>query len=175
MLQNLALLFLGIVIGLAFFYFIGRLLAKRPEGSEFNSTTYTDAEIENILKRNGYVLKEKGKKAPLTIYLDGKSHLNMLVADFTAQKGNKRYVVFVRTEKENDPLSQELRQKLIELDYAFDPSGILVIAPASGSISVVSFEVQRPEGENFMRFFIPLFIVLLVIGLVSLLFLVKLI
>ena len=175
MIQSLLPLLFGIVIGLVLFYFISRSLTSRSAETDFKSASYNDAEIENILVRNGYTLKEKGEKAALTVELDGKSHLNFLVADFTAEKEKKEYVVHVRAADEADPLSGNLRQKLIELDYAFQPEAILLIDPAAGTIQKIFFKLERAERDNFMKFFIPLFIFLIIIGIISLFVLVKLI
>ncbi|HTY13961.1 MAG TPA: hypothetical protein VMD02_07255 [Candidatus Omnitrophota bacterium] len=174
-LQSVVLLIIGIVIGLALFFFLGRAIGPHTAQMDVQSRTYSDAEIENILARNGYKLKGKGEKATLTAAVDGQTHMNVLVADFIAEKEKDRFVVYVKVPGELDPLAADLRRKLIELDYAFSPRAVLLVDPVSGGIQKVSFALQGSERDNFMRFFIPLFIILVIIGIIGLFVLIRLV
>ena len=133
-------------------------------------------EVENLLRKRGCQILGINQKEIVVVKVDGKDHLGDLTAGYTVSKNGKRYVVWgVRGEGGSDPTEPALRCRLIELDRAFGLNGILIVDPVEGTINEVSFKYPRERGLDFyFQFFIALFIIALVIGIIWLMVAVRL-
>lgn len=123
---------------------------------------------ENLLRKAGYQILGKNQKESVLVRVDGKDHLGSLEAEYTVRKGGKSYVVVVkRGEGVFDPTEPIFRRKLIEYDRAFGLKGILLVDPEEGEIHEVSFKFPRERGIDFyFQFFIALFIIFVLIGII---------
>jgi hypothetical protein len=174
MLYYFAVLFFGIIIGIALFYLLGRRFSKTLTDVKLNPSSYSEAEAEKIIKNNGYKILEKHKKFPVITYVDGKSHLGFIVVDFIAEKDKLTYVVEVKTGEEIDTTEPLVRRKFLEYTYACRPNGILLLDMNSKNIQKISFKLPTAEREYFFRIFIVIFILFVITGIIGLLILLKL-
>jgi len=174
MLYYLAVLFFGIIIGIALFYLLGRRFSKTLTDIKLNYSSYSEAEAEKIILKNDYKILEKRKKFSIITYIDGKSHLGFIVADFIVEKDKHIYVVEVKTKEEFDPTELNTRRKLLEYTYVCRPNGILLLDINSKNIQEISFKLPIAEREYFFRILIVLFIIFVIIGIIGLLILLKL-
>jgi hypothetical protein len=167
-------LLLGILIGLLLFYFLNRRLISSAARTRVETAKYSEAEAEKLLVKQGFTILEKQKRTPLIVWVDGKSHLSYVLADFLVQKDKKTYVVEVKTGQAADPTEPATRRQLLEYEYVYRPDGLLLLDMNLGELHEVDFELPRAERENFLAIFLPLFIILIIIGIIWLLIQLKL-
>lgn len=125
-------------------------------------------EIETLLKGNGYRILGKNQRELAITLVDGREAMGDLVAEYTAEKKGKKYVVYaVRGEGEKDPAEPALRRRMIEYDRVFGLNGVLLVDAEKGEIHEVRFKFPREKGIDFyFQFFTALFIIALVIGII---------
>lgn len=133
-------------------------------------------EIESALRRYGYRILGKNQRELAITLVDGREAMGDLAAEYTAEKKGKKYVVCaVRGEGEKDPTEPALRRRLIEYDRVFGLHGVLLVDAEKGEVHEVRFKFPRERGIDFyFQFFIALFIIALVIGIIWLMVAVKL-
>lgn len=133
-------------------------------------------EIEKLLKKSGFQILGKNQKETVIVRVDGKDHLGSLEAEYTVRKDGKSYVVVAKRGEGNfDPTEPALRRALIEYDRVFGLNGVLLVDPEEGKIHKVSFKFPRERGIDFyFQFFIALFIIAAVIGIIWLMATIKL-
>jgi len=165
---------IGITIGALLFYLLSRRLISQAARDRVVAAKYSEEEAGKLLLRQGFTILEKQKRTPLIIWVDGKSHLSHVQADFLVQKGKKTYVVEVKTGQVADPTEPATRRQLLEYDYVYQPDGLLLLDMNLGELHEVDFELPREGRENFMTIFLPLFIILFIIGIIWLLIQLKL-
>jgi len=175
MINYLLLLFLGMVLGMIVFYLIIRKYEKGPVGCNAGLSGYSEADAEKMLQNNGYKITARQNKATVITYVDGKSHLGFVIADFTVEKNDKRYAVKVKSGDNVDPTEPGIRRELLEYEYAHRPDGILVLNLSSGEILEISFELPRAEREYFFKIMLIVFIIFVIIAIIGMLILLKLI
>lgn len=129
-------------------------------------------EAAGLLKRHGFKVLGKNQKGVVTIRLDGKEHLGELAADYTVEKNGRRYAVVTGV---GDPTEPALRRQLIECDRVFGLDGVILMDRQAAALHEVSFKFPRERGlDFFFQFFIAMFILLAVIGIIWLLVAVRL-
>jgi len=165
---------IGITIGALLFYLMSRRLVSSAARARVVTAKYSEEEAEKLLVRQGFTILEKQKRTPLIIWVDGKSHLSYVLADFLVQKNKKTYVVEVKTGQAADPTEPATRRQLLEYEYVYQPDGLLLMDMNLGELHEVDFELPREGRENFLVIFIPLFIILFIIGIIWLLIQLKL-
>ncbi|MDD5382352.1 MAG: hypothetical protein PHH60_01715 [Candidatus Margulisbacteria bacterium] len=167
----------GIIIGFILFYF---LLWKRSGGraaAQAESPKFSEKEAEAILARAGLQIMERRPKAAVITKINGQDHFGCLEADYLVKKDKKRQVVVVHyTEGEPDPNEPHLRRRLLEYDNVYAPDGLLILDINTGEIREVTFRFPRERGlDVFFRALITVFIILAAIGIIWVMFILKLI
>ena len=124
----------------------------------------------DLLKNRGYQILGQDQREVVIVRADGQDHLGELVAEYTVSRNGKKYAVWgAGGEGREDPTEPALRRRLIELDRVFGLDGILIVDPAEGTISEVSFKYPRERGLDFyFQFLGALFVIAVVIGIISL-------
>ena len=132
--------------------------------------------VEKLLRKAGFAILGKNQKETIITNVNGRDHLSGLEAEFTVKKENKKYVVIVKGGEVNfDPTDQLLRRRMIECDRAFGLNGVVLVNPEEETVSIVTFKFPRERGLDFyFQFFIGLFIILAVVGIIWLLVEIKL-
>ncbi len=162
------ILFVGIIIGILLFFILNRIFYKPQNLVRSNPIAYSEEQAEKIIGDNGYLILEKQKKFPIIIFIDGKSHLGFIIADYLVEKDKKKYVIYVKTGEEPDLLEPKTRQILLEYDYVCSPTKLLVLNIDRVQIHEISFKLPEEERDSFLKIFIPVFILLLLIGIIGL-------
>jgi hypothetical protein len=160
-------LIIGIIIGGLLLYLIlkpGQMALPRAS----TSPTFSEKEAENILKNNGYQLISRQPRKNIITHFQGQNHLSYSEADYLVKREKKKYLVIVKAgEGEVDPNEPGLRQRLLINDYAFAPDGLLLLSAATGDLQPVSFEFPKARSiDSFFRWFMIIFIILCVIGII---------
>jgi hypothetical protein len=132
-------------------------------------------EVERILQAAGYEIVSRQPKATVITEVNGQEHVGGLEADFLVRKNKEQYLVLVKQGEGNDPTEPVFRRKLLELDYAFAPSGLLLLDSNEGRLDRVEFSFPRERNlDVFFRGLIWLFIILGGLGIIWLLTTIKL-
>jgi len=134
------------------------------------------AEVDRLLKKNGFQIIGKKQKESILVNVDGRDHLGGLEVEYTVEKKGKKFVVVEKMgEGGFDPTDPVFRRKLIEYDRVFGLNGILLVDPQENEIHRVSFKFPREKGIDFyFQFIIAMFIVFGVIGILWLMTYIKL-
>lgn len=164
-------LLLGIAIGLLVFLVIFKL--KFGKYSKV-VPQYNEADAEGLLKRNGYKIIKKQKTAPLVLFVDGKSHLITVAADYIVEKSGKKFVVKVLAETDVDFTDPMVLRKLLELKIIFKSYQLLFLDLHAGIIRDIKFEFPKEETEILFTVFIAMLIILVIVGIIALMVQVKL-
>jgi hypothetical protein len=128
--------------------------------------------LAQLLRQRGYQILGKNQRELVETRVDGRVTMGELVAEYTVEKGGKKYVVVSAS---GDPSEPALRRKLIEYDRAFGLRGVLVVDRENENVSVVHFKYPRERGIDFyFQFLSALFILAVVIGIIWLMVSVKL-
>jgi hypothetical protein len=175
MISYLLLLLLGMALGMIVFYLIIRRYENGPAGRDPGLSGYSEVEAEKILQNKGYKVTARQNKAAVITYIDGKSHLGFVAADFIVEKNDKRYAVKVKSGESGDPTDPGVRRELLEYEYAHRPDGILMLNLPSGEVHDISFELPRAESESFFKIMLIAFIIFIIVAIIGMLFLLKLI
>lgn len=142
--------------------------------SIFQNKTAPD-EVERILEAAGYEIVSRQPKATVITGVNDQEHVGSLEADFLVKKNKEQYLVLVKQGEGNDPTEPVFRRKLLELDYVFAPSGLLLLDPSEGRIDRVKFSFPRERNlDVFFRGLIWLFIILGGLGIIWLMVTIRL-
>lgn len=130
------------------------------------------AELAALLKQRGYQILGKNQRELVETRIDGRVTMGELVAAYTVKQNGKNYAVVLGTGDPTEPLN---RRMLIEYDRTFGLNGVLFVDQAAGKVEKATFKFPREKGLDFyFQFFIAMFILAVVIGIIWLMVSVKL-
>lgn len=127
------------------------------------------SEAEKILKKLGYKIKGKNKKAPVVTSINERDISDFVQADLLAKKKRKDYVVEVKEGEFSEASDPLLRRRLQELKSAFKTHGIIIVNLNRGEIHKILFKFPKIKGEFFIRILFFIFTVAVIIGIIWLL------
>jgi len=154
-------------IGWIIFYYLGKLFSRFRLSHGGGMGGPISQEAENLLVKHGFKILDRGRKGSLLTYVNGKSNLGFIQADFVVSKKKKTYVALIKSgEFSSEEASTALRRKLIESNYVFNPDGLLVIDINEGRLKRVEFALPEQKRERFILFVVGLIIVSVLLGLI---------
>lgn len=167
---------IGILIGLTSFYFINKWWTRRGYISRAQIALFAEKEAEELLKRNGFEILGKQARENVITYVDGKSHLSYVQADYRVKRKGKIYIAEVKCgEIPPDPTEPATRRQLLEYDYVFRPDGLLLVDMNEKRIHEVGFKFPKERDLGFyFQFIIALLVIASVTGIIWLMVWLKL-
>lgn len=161
---------IGAGFGMALTLYFARVFRNKRYTDIAEHAHFAEKEAESFLQKHGFTIIERQKRAPVITYIDGKSHLSYVQADFIVKKDNRCYVVEVKTGGMADPAEPIVRRQLLEYDYVFNLDGIIFLNMEQKTLQYIEFEM--PKGDDNMPFIktvLGVLIFLMFIGLLVLL------
>lgn len=133
-------------------------------------------DTENLLRKAGFKILGKNLREVVITSVDNKDHFGYVEADYTVTKDRKKYAVMIQSKEEiSDPADPLLRPKLLELNRAFLLDGVLLVNPEKEKMHIMRFRFPHERNlDFFFQFFIGLFIVFVVIGIIWMLVMLRL-
>jgi hypothetical protein len=157
----------GAVIGCVLFFFAGRAFLSRKMSRRVELAQFSQEEAEALLKKRGFRIIDKQKRADVITYIDGKPNLGYVQADLIVEKDGKRYVAEVKAgELVSDPTEPSTRRQLLEYKFAYKPYGILLVNMLDKTIHKIDFEAPTYAEDKIFRLILTALIVIIVLGII---------
>ncbi len=154
-------------IGWLTFYYLGKLFSRFRLSHGGGAGGPISEEGENLLLKHGFKILDRGRKGSLITYVNGRSNLSFVMADFVVAKKRKTYVATIKSgEFSSEESSTALRRQLIENNFVFKPDGLLVVDINEGRLKRVDFGLPEQKTERFILFVVGLIIVSVLAGLI---------
>jgi len=156
----------GAVIGSIFFYFLSRRLLSLKMSRRVELSQFSQEEAEAFLKKKGYKIIGKQKRADVITYIDGKPNLGFVQADFIVEKNGKKFVAEVKAgEMVSDPNEPSTRRQLLEYKFAYKPYGILLVNMLDKSIHHIDFEHPSYGEDKIFKLILGALVVIIALGI----------
>jgi hypothetical protein len=157
----------GAVIGCVLFFFASRAFLSHKMSRRVELAQFSQEEAEALLKKRGFRIIDKQKRADVITYIDGKPNLGYVQADLIVEKDGKRYVAEVKAgELVSDPTEPSTRRQLLEYKFAYEPYGILLVNMLDKTIHKIDFEVPKYGEDKIFRLILTALIVIIVLGII---------
>ena len=154
----------GSVIGFILFYYINKTLISWKMSRRVLDSQYSEEEAEELLKKKGFKITGKKKRADIITYVDGRPNLGFVQADFLVEKNGKKFVAEVKAgEMVADPNEPSTRRQLLEYKFAYKPYGILLVDMFAGAIHKVDFEHPTYGEDRIFRLILTALVVIIVL------------
>ena len=153
----------GSVIGFIFFYFINKKLISWKMSRRVLDAQFSEVEAEELLKKKGFKILGKKKRADIVTYVDGRPNLGFVQADYIVEKNGKKFVAEVKAgEMVVDPSEPSTRRQLLEYKFAYKPYGILLVDMIGKAIHSVDFEHPSYGEDRIFRLILGALVVIIV-------------
>ena len=141
----------GLILGGFTFNYFSRVFKRKAYVDRAEFARFSEEEAEEFLKKNGYKIIEKKKKATVMTNIDGKDHVGYVVCDYIVKKGRKIYVAEVKSGQVGvNPNEPSTRRQLLEYDYVYNPDGLLLVNMLDQQIHEVSFYFPKFTSDNLI-------------------------
>ncbi len=142
----------GAVLGFIVFSIFNRLFISFKMSRRVGLAQISQEEAEGLLKKKGFRIIDRQKRADIITYIDGKPNLGFVQADFIVEKNKKKYVAEVKAgELVAEATEPSTRRQLLEYKFAYRPDGVLLVDMIDRSIHLVDFEHPSYTEERFFR------------------------
>ncbi|MEA3492928.1 MAG: hypothetical protein U9R38_00920 [Candidatus Margulisiibacteriota bacterium] len=163
----------GVILSSGVFY----LSMRRECPTHYEPLDCFEKDAEEILRRSGFDILSRRKKANIITNVNGKDHFGFVEVDYIVRKKKKKYAVAVKagegTADANEPV---LRRRLIEYEHILALDGLLILDLSRGEINRVTFRFPKDGWlDKFFKIFTVLLAILGVIGIIWMLASIKLI
>ena len=157
----------GAVISFFIFFFASRALLSLKMSKRVEAAQFSEEEAEALLKKKGFRIIDRQKRADIITYVDGKPNLGYVKADFIVEKNGKKYVAEVKAgELVSDPNEPSTRRQLLEYKFAYKPYGILLVNMLDRSLHQIDFDLPSRDSEKTFRLILAALIVIIVLGII---------
>ncbi len=152
----LIVLFLCCIISVVVFYLIAKWRRRRILSRRFRHGVKAEDRVDKILHARGYQVCGIQKPLPLSMYVDDVKVDYVVRPDAIARKGDREYIVEVKTGKYAvDPLNIATRRQLLEYYYRSPGDGVLLVDGDAGNVHTIRFPVPgieyRKKRSSVMR------------------------
>jgi hypothetical protein len=156
----------GAVIGSVIFFFLSRLFLSMKMSRRVELSQFSQEEAEALLRKKGYKVIGKQKRADVITYVDGKPNLAFVQADFIVEKNGKKFVAEVKAgELVSDPNEPSTRRQLLEYKFAYKPYGILLVNMLDKSIHHIDFEHPSYGEDKIFKLILTALVVIIALGI----------
>jgi hypothetical protein len=153
----------GAVAGFVLFYFASKVFISLKMSRRVELSQISQEEAEALLKKKGFKILAKQKRADLITYIDGKPNLSFVQADFIVEKNGKKYVAEVKAgELVSDPTEPSTRRQLLEYKFAYKLDGVLLVDMIGKSIHLIDFEYPTYGEERIFKLILGALVVIIV-------------
>lgn len=152
MFQLIIVLILGCVIGgLTIQWYLKKQKTKSLKKiSKRAKIGETEAAV--LLQSSGYRIIDEQVRMPVRMLVNNDVYESFIKVDFIAEKGNKRYVVEVKTGKQANLHLPNVRRQLYEYQNIFQPDGILFVDMNNYDIINVKFMESNSKHSRLGSF-----------------------
>jgi len=156
----------GAVMGFILFYYINKILVSWKMRKRVELSKFSEEEAEALLKKKGFKIIGKQKKADVITYVNGKPKLGYVIADFIVEKNGKKFVAEVKAgETVADPTEPSTRRQLLEYKFAFKPYKTLLVDMIEKTIQLVDFEYPVYGEDRIFRLILISLVVIIALCL----------
>jgi len=156
----------GAILGFIVFYFVNRFLISLKMSRRVELAQFSQEEAEAFLKKKGFKITGKQKRADIVTFIDGKPNLGYVQADFIVEKNGKKFVAEVKAgEMVSNPTEPSTRRQLLEYKFAYKPYGLLLVDMIDKSIHRVDFETPSYGEDRIFRLILTALVVIITLGL----------
>ena len=142
----------GAVLGFIIFYFFSRTMLSLKMSKRVELSQISQEEAEGLLKKRGFKIVDKQKRADIVTYIDGKPNLGYVQADFIVERNGKKYVAEVKAgEMVSDPNEPSTRRQMLEYKFAYKPFGLLLVNMLDRTIHSIDFESPKYGEDRIFR------------------------
>jgi hypothetical protein len=142
-------------------FFPGLRMSQRAQLSRLSIE-----ESEELLKKRGFKISGKQRRADVITHIDGKPNLGFVQADFLVEKKGKMYVAVIKDgEVISDPNEPSTRRKLLEFKFAYKPHGVLLIDTLDRSVHLIDFEFPSYAEDKIFKLILTTLVVIIVLGI----------
>jgi hypothetical protein len=142
----------GAVAGSIVFFFLSKFLFSQKMSHRVLDSQVSQEEAEILLKRKGFRIIDKQRRADIITYVDGRPNLSFVVADFIVEKDKKRYVAEVKGGTlVADATEPSTRRQMLEYKFAYKPDGMLLVDMIDRSIHTIDFEHPTYAEDKIFR------------------------
>ena len=150
----------GTIIGFFLFFLASRIFLSFKMRRRVELSQASQEEAEALLKKRGFKIIGKQKRADIITYIDGKPNLGFIQADFLVEKEGKKYVAEVKAgELVSNPLEPSTRRQLLEYKFAYKPYGILLVNMLDKTIHKIDFEFPSYSVDKIFRLILTALVV----------------
>jgi hypothetical protein len=156
----------GTIFGFIVFFFLSKVFLSFKMSRRVELSQISQEEAEELLKKKGFKIVSKQKRADIVTYIDGKPNLGYVQADFIVEKNNKRFVAEVKAgEMVSDPNEPSTRRQLMEYKFAYKPYGLLLVNMLDRTIHTVEFESPNYGEDRIFRLILGGLVVIITVCL----------
>ncbi|MDK2823242.1 MAG: hypothetical protein PWQ67_1520 [Clostridia bacterium] len=134
------ILILGIILGSYLFYLANKKFKTFKVKKTLATAKKAEKDAISFLNKEGYDIIDIQQKEPIVVYIDEKPYPSYVQADFIVKKGNKKYVVEVKTGKKARATTALVRRQLLEYYLVFNPHGILLLDMDKRTLKRIEFQ-----------------------------------
>ncbi|SHE62870.1 Predicted endonuclease [Desulforamulus putei DSM 12395] len=143
------LLIVGIIIGAILIYNMIKMGQSYAARRRVLKAGKAEAAARRFLESEGYTILAVQERVPIVTKINGKPHKSHIQADLIVQKGNKVFVVDVKTgEVAQKPAAPENRRQLLEYFLVYRPDGVLVLDMDNQKIYRMEFQIKFPSSRG---------------------------
>ena len=156
----------GAVLGFIVFFFLSRAMFSMKMSRRVELSQISQEEAEALLKKKGFKIIDKQKRADIVTYIDGKPNLAYVQADFIVERNGKKYVAEVKAgEMVSDPNEPSTRRQMLEYKFAYKPYELLLVNMLDRTIHTVDFESPKYGEDRIFRLILGGLVVIIVLCL----------
>ena len=155
----------GAVLGFIMFFFASKAVFSMKMSRRVELSQISQEEAEALLKRQGFRIVDRQKRADIVTYIDGKPNLGFVQADLIVEKNKKTYVAEVKAGAMVASATEpSTRRQLLEYKFAYKPDGLLLVDMTDRSIHQIDFELPTYSDDKIFRLILSALIVIIVLG-----------
>jgi len=156
----------GAIAGSIVFFFISKAMFSLKMSKRVELSQISQEEAESLLKKKGFKIIDKQKRADIVTYIDGKPNLGYVQADFIVERNGKKFVAEVKAgEMVSDPNEPSTRRQMMEYKFAYKPFGLLLVNMLDRSIHSVDFESPKYGEDRIFRLILGGLVVIILLCL----------
>lgn len=156
----------GAVLGFIVFYFLSKIFMSFKMSQRVGLSQISQEEAEALLRKKGYKILAKQKRADIVTYVDGRPNLSYVAADFIVEKNGKKFVAEVKAgEMVSDPNEPSTRRQLLEYKFAYKPYGVLLVNMLDRTIHNIEFENPSSSDDKIFKLLLSGLVVIILVCL----------
>ncbi len=142
-----------IAIGVIIYFKVKQEEERYSLNDRFRKARRAESRAISFLTDRGYEVLDTQKTAQVVTLVDGRPETNFVRADALVTKGNRIYVVDVKTGYKAPNISNTAtRRQLLEYYLAYNVDGVLLVNMTTEEIKKIAFSIDRNISADYKVF-----------------------